>query len=118
MIFAPERFSDWYAHLTNQGSHGGLVGVGMALILYPVLPPILAWMAVVAVYFAYEAIVQFDLTVDWEHDWDWRDSVDDTANVAGGAAVLIGALAWGYWAALGGFAVWGASLGLSVWRRV
>lgn len=117
-MFAPERFSDWYAHLTNQGSHGGLVGVGMGLVFWPFLPPVLAWFAVVSLYFAYEAVVQPEISEDWVREWDWRDSIDDTANVAGGCAVLIGALSWGWVAAVAAFLIWGASLALSVWRRL
>jgi hypothetical protein len=49
--------------------------------------------------------------------WDWRDSIDDTSNVGGGAAVLIGALAYGYWGALGGFLIWFAAVFASTWRR-
>ena len=121
MIFGPDSFiGNPYGHLTNQGAHGGLVGVGMGLIAVAVLPPVWAWLAVVMVYFiGWEIVVQSSIKDgDLSPSWDWRDSVDDTANVAGGAAVLIGALGWGYWAALGGFAVWAASLALSTWRRM
>lgn len=116
--FPAERFSDWYAHLTNQGSHGGLVGAGLGLLLWPVFPPVVAWFVAVVGYFAFEAAVQPDFTEDLAFAWDWRDSVDDTANVAGGCAVLIGALSWGWFAAFAAFAIWGASLALSVWRRL
>ena len=117
MKFTAERFSDPYQHLTNQGAHGGLVGAGMALVAWPFLPPVLAWVAVVLAYLGYEALIQSGLDDDWHLSWDWRDSIDDTANVAGGAAVLIGALSWGYWAAAGAFCAWGASLWFAVWRR-
>ena len=120
-MFRPDDFSgNPYGHLTNQGAHGGLVGVGMGLLAVAVLPPVWAWLAVVLVYFVcWEVVVQSSIKDgDLYPSWDWRDSVDDTANVAGGAAVLIGALGWGYWAAVGGFVVWAASLALSTWRRM
>jgi hypothetical protein len=120
MMFAPDSFKrDPYGHLTNQGAHGGLVGVGLALLALPILPPVAAWFAVVLGYFViWEVVIGARIKEgDLAPSWDWRDSIDDTGNVAGGAAVLIGALAWGYWAALGAFLVWGASLALSTWRR-
>jgi len=49
---------------------------------------------VVVIYLAFEALVQSGFDDDWHLTWDWRDSLDDTANVA-----------------------WIAALGLSVWRR-
>lgn len=120
-MFHPDDFhANPYGHLTNQGAHGGLVGVGLGLLAYVLLPPVWAWVVVTLVYFVgWEVIVGSSIhDGDLAPSWDWRDSIDDTANVAGGAGVLIGALAWGYWAALGAFVVWGASLALSTWRRL
>lgn len=119
-MWRPDAYQrDAYGHLTNQGAHGGLVGIAMALAALSFLPPVWAWPAVVAAYFVgWEVVVQSSIRDgDLAPSWDWRDSVDDTANVGGGAGVLIGALAWGYWAALGAFVVWGASLALSTWRH-
>ena len=120
-MWQPDDYQrDAYGHLTNQGSHGGLVGGGMALLALAVLPPVWAWLAVVAVYFiGWEVVVQSSIKDgDLAPSWDWRDSLDDTSNVGGGAAVLIGALGWGYWAAVAGFAIWGAALAFSTWRRM
>lgn len=123
-VFTPERFDDWYQHLTNQGAHGGIVGVGMALALLPLLPPVAAWFAVVGLYLLYEAVIQSGLDDDFDLTWDWRDSLDDTANVAGGAAGPVLAF-WhiaDFWAAwpwvAGAYLLWLASLGYAVWRRV
>ena len=119
--FNPESFEyDAYGHLTNQGAHGGLVGVGLGLLAFPIMPPVIAWLAVVLTYFAvWEVVIGSSIKDgDLAPSWDWRDSIDDTSNVAGGAGVLIGALAWGYWAALGAFAVWALALAVSTWRRM
>lgn len=118
-MFRPDDFQhDPYGHLTNQGAHGGIVGAGLGLLILPWLPAVAAWFAVVGLYLAYEALIQSGIDDDWRLEWDWRDSLDDTSNVAGGAAVLIGALEWGYWAAMAGFVIWGAALALSTWRRM
>lgn len=120
-MWRPDDYQrDAYGHLTNQGSHGGLVGGGLALLALAVLPPGWAWLAVVAVYFVgWEVVVQSSIRDgDLAPSWDWRDSLDDTSNVGGGAAVIVGALGWGYWAAVAGFAIWGAALAISTWRRM
>lgn len=118
MWFAPTRYRDWYTHLVNQGSHGGLVGVGLAFLALAVFPPVWAWVVVALVYLGYEAFVQSGFDEYYRMTWDWRDSVDDTVNVLCGAGVLISALSWGYWTALTVFGIWAASLAFSVWRRV
>lgn len=121
MRFNPDDFNrDPYGHLTNQGAHGGLVGAGLALLALLILPPVAAWFAVVIAYFVvWEFLVGSIIAEsDLAPSWDWRDSIDDTSNVAGGAGVVIGALAWGYWAAVAAFAIWAGALALSTWRRM
>lgn len=116
----PDSFPrDWYGHLTNQGAHGGLVGAGMALVALAALPPVAAWFAVWLVYLiCWEIVVQSSIKDgDLAPSWDWRDSIDDTSNVAGGAAVVICALTWGYWATVAAFVVWAGALAASTWRR-
>ena len=111
-MFAPDDFrNNPYGHLTNQSGHA-MVGIGMGLLAYPLLPPVAAWLAVVVVYFvAWEVIIGSSIKDgDIAPSWDWRDSIDDTSNVGGGAAVLIGALAYGYWGALVGFLMWFAAV--------
>ena len=127
-MFTPDDFSnDPYGHLTNQGAHGGLVGAGLVLPALLILPPVAAWFAAVIVYFVvWEFIVGSSIRDgDMAPSWDWRDSIDDTSNVAGGAGVLSGAFwwidpavflqAWGTSAAC--FAIWAGALALSTWRR-
>lgn len=119
-MWYPEDYQcDPYGHLTNQAGHGA-VGIGLALIALLALPPVWAWVAVVLVYLiGWEVVVQSSIKDgDLAPSWDWRDSLDDTSNVGGGAAVIVGALGWGYWAAVAGFAIWGAALAISTWRRM
>lgn len=120
-MFDPDDYADdAYGHLTNQGAHGGLVGAGLALLALLMLPPVAAWIAAVLVYFVgWEIVVQSSIKDgDLAPSWDWRDSIDDTSNVAGGAAVVICALTWGYWAAVAAFAIWAGALAYSTWRRL
>jgi hypothetical protein len=117
-LFPAENMRGWYAHLTNQGAHGGLVGVGAALALSPLLSAVACFWAIVLGYgIGWELLVQ--------RGRDWRDSLEDTAHVTAGGAVLLAALqhvhAVDFWAAWGGaalaFAGWCALLVLGVWRR-
>lgn len=116
-LFPAEFFSDWYANLTNQGAHGGLVGVGLALLASSFLPAVAAWFAVVVVYVVWEIVQAFGMTEDWHISWGLPDSIADLAHVSGGAAVLICALNWGLAAAALAFAMWCALLALETWRR-
>ena len=127
-VFAPDSFTrDWYGHLTNQGAHGGLVGVGLTLLTLPFLPPVAAWFAVVLAYFViWEVVIGARIKEgDLAPSWDWRDSIDDTSNVGGGSAVIC-ALAfwidpvvfwWAWSSAALCFVIWSGALVFSTWRR-
>jgi hypothetical protein len=123
--FRPDNFlRDWYGHVTNQGSHGGLVGIGLALPWLALLPPVLAWLAVVVCYAAYEVVAHWYFDDAGNVAWDWPDSLDDTSNVAGGAAVICAAFLYvspfwpAWWASVGAFAIWAGFLALSTLRRM
>lgn len=123
-MFAPDNFKhDPYGHLTNQGAHGGLVGLGASLLALAVLSPVWAWLAVAAGYAVYEAIQQVHFDDEDTLAWDWPDSLDDLSNVLGGAAVICVAFLyvapfWPAWlASAGAFAIWAGFLALSTWRR-
>ena len=128
LMFGPDDFrNNPYGHLTNQGSHGGLVGVGLVLLALLILPPLAAWFAAVIAYFVvWEFLVGSSIADgDLAPSWDWRDSIDDTSNVAGGAAVVASAFWWidpaAFWPAWGHaaacFAIWAGALAFSTWRR-
>lgn len=116
-----------YGHLTNQGAHGGLVGAGLALLALAILPPVAAWVAAWLAYLVgWEIVVQSSIKDgDLAPSWDWRDSIDDTSNVAGGAGTAIvpfmfisSEAFWTAWAGtVAAFLIWGGALALSTWRR-
>lgn len=123
-MFAPDNFkNDPYGHLTNQGAHGGLVGLGAALLALAVLQPVGAWLTVAAGYASYEAVAHVFFDEEGTLAWDWPDSLDDLSNVLGGAAVICVAFIyvtpfWPAWlASAGAFAIWAGFLALSTWRR-
>ncbi|PTR05336.1 hypothetical protein C8J28_1673, partial [Cereibacter azotoformans] len=49
---------------------------------------------------------------------DVADSLVDAVHVALGAAIIAGALAFGFWGAVAGFAAWAPVLMAGVWRRL
>jgi hypothetical protein len=117
-LFPAQSFADWYANLANQGAHGGVVGVGLALLASAILPAVAAWFVVVMVYGAFETVQAATAGDGWQISWGLPDSLADLAHVSGGAAVLICALNWGLVAAALAFGMWCALLALETWRRV
>lgn len=124
MLDPDDYDDDPYGHVTNQAGHAAIVGVGLCLALLWVGWPVLWVPVVVAGVYAggWEWGVQRYL---WRRQFDWRDSIMDTACVMAGASILCGALydvtdlrnplltvtaAWTAWLAL---VFWG---GLRRWK--
>lgn len=123
-MFKPDAFRrDPYGHLTNQGAHGGLVGLGASLLALAVLAPVWAWLTVAAGYAAYEVCAALYFDDEGTVAWDWPDSLDDLSNVLGGSAVICVAFLYvapfwpAWWASAGAFAIWAGFLALSTWKR-
>jgi hypothetical protein len=124
-LFSAQSFPDWYTNLTNQLGHrwlGQFVGlslltVGHWLCSSPITP--LAAMAIGVV--GYIALWE----VEDGPEWDWVDSLSDTAHMAGGitlpcliCAVLPVAAIWpvltAWWSVE---LIIGSLLALETWRR-
>ena len=113
----PDDFDDDpYGHITNQAGHAALVGVPLGLALIWVGWPLWAAPILAAMIYAgaWEWGVQRYL---WRKQFDWRDSLMDTACVMAGASMVsgfltdlgTGAACWLAWAVLvfaGGLRRW------------
>lgn len=128
MDWTPNDYEkDPYGHLTNQGAHGGLVGVGLVLVGMMAFHPLVAlWVSVLAYLVVWEIVISAKINDgDIAPSWDWRDSIDDTANVAGGAAtcavpflwIAPDVFLWAWVSAAAVFTLWALSLVYSTWRR-
>ena len=103
--------SDPYGHLTNQLGHA-CVGVVAGLALAHAGVAFLAVPLIVAAVYG----VVWELV--WQRSRLWADSLNDTANVMGGAAVCVSLLAKDYWTAWGCVAARGLFLLFGVVRRL
>lgn len=112
-MLAPDDYADDpYRHITNQAGHAVCVGVGLALPMLWLGWPLWAVPVLVAVIYAaaWEWGIQRYL---WRRQFDWRDSLMDTACVMAGASMVSGFLTdlatgtacWAAWMAL---VLWGA----------
>jgi hypothetical protein len=117
-MMRPDDFADDpYAHVTNQAGHAAFVGMPIGLVLAWLGWPLWAVPLVVAMIYG----------AAWEWGWqrttyptefDWRDSLMDTACVMAGASMVAGfltdlptgAACWLAWAVL---VLWG---GLRRWK--
>ncbi|WP_145106389.1 hypothetical protein [Cereibacter sediminicola] len=112
LLEADSQPRDWYAGLTTAAGHGVLVGMPAALALHGLgLSLALTPLAVALIYFlGWERLIQ--------KGQDVADSLVDAVHVALGAAIIAGALAFGFWGAVAGFAAWAPVLMAGVWRRL
>lgn len=116
--FLPDdQADDWYAWITNQGAHGGLVGATLMLASLLVAPPAVAWWVAVLCYALAKELP------DVMQDRNWRDALSDTANVGAGAGVLAGPFVyvgnfWGAWVTSAiAMTAWALALAHGVARR-
>lgn len=79
---APDSFaSDWYGWITNQGSHGALIGWPLGVLLMLFMDPIDAVLVgTFAYYFLIERL--------WQGRGQLRDSIADSYHVGAGIAML------------------------------
>lgn len=113
----PDDFAtDHYGHITNQAGHAAMVGMpaGMALLAFgwPL------WAAPIMVALVYGLFWELGIQrALWRREFDWRDSLMDTACVMAGASMVsgflsnltTGAICWVAWAVLvfwGGLRRW------------
>jgi len=107
---ADDQAGDWYGWLTNQGAHA-MVGVGIGLAFTGLgMVPLIAVICAAGVYWAvWERSIQSGK--------DWRDSLQDTAHVTTGAALIVLALQGHLLGACIAYAAWCVNLAVGVWRR-
>lgn len=112
LLAADSQPRDWYGGLTTAAGHGVLIGMPAALVLHGAGLVLSSTPLAVAVlyFFAWERMIQ--------KGRDVADSFMDAVHVALGAAIIAGALAFGFWGAVAGFAAWAPVLVAGVWRRI
>lgn len=91
-MLAPDDFDDDpYRHVTNQAGHAVFVGMPGAFLILALGWP--AWLAPIIVAVVYAAAWEWGVQRWlWRREFDWRDSVMDTACSMAGASIVAGLL--------------------------
>lgn len=117
LLKADDFKTDWYGYVTNQAGHAMIIGGGLSLAALTFLPAL--WVPPV-VALAYGVIWEWLI----QRGGMWRDSLEDTAHVAVGAALPSTAAFyatdfWACWLTLAAcFGAWLAVLAVGVARRI
>ena len=115
-MITPNSFkNDPYGYVTNQGAHGGVVGLGIAIMLSVIgVHMVAAWIVGVALYWT---AIEFGLQEESRPGGkSFMDGVEDTAHVGFGIAIHYGITASPS-IAVSIFAGWVVVLGFGYWLR-